>query len=273
MRSFAQRIRRYYFRLFQASGVNRSYVRTPAIFESIVSADPAKLFIFVVAFNEAHLIALHWKALERFCRDEHEYFVIDNSNQPEASKAIRQFCEEHRVNYVRLPKNPALDGSFSHGFALNWAYHNLVAKFHPRLFGIIDSDLFPTKFFSIGFYLGKGDAWGILMERHSTVALWPGFAFFKREWLENQNSSSDEPNFLPGRGVDTGGRVKVDGAAIKKLPEVYDLDNGYVDMTEIKVPRGVASARRYGSFVHLTGASWIGGSADAKLRWIEMELE
>jgi hypothetical protein len=285
IRAAAAKIKKYFFKAFLLGAANRRYVATSAVFQSVVSADPAKLFMFVVAFNEPELTVLHWRAMKKFCRDAYEYFVIDNSNRAEASEAIRQFCEGNRINYVRLPENPAPrgDGSLSHGFALNWAYHNLVANLavalRPRIFGIVDSDLFPIKPFAAAPHLEKSDAWGIIMERRSVVALWPGFAFFRTERFggrggghSGRGGAEREPNFLPGHGVDTGGRVKVDGAAVKKLPEVYDLDRDRVDMQEIPVPDGIAPARRYGPFVHLTGASWAAGSADAKLRWVERIL-
>lgn len=276
MRIFAGKIKKFLFKTFWAFSVSRNYVRMPAVFESIVSADPEKLFVLAVAFNEPELIAFHHRALEKFCRDEFEYFIIDNSNRQTASEAIRKFCTENRVNYVRLPKNPGLDGSMSHGFALNWAYHNLIMRFRPRWFGIMDSDLFPTKPFAVGPYLKKNDEWGVITERRpithlwrSIWYLWAGCAFFRFERFRGT-----EPDFLPAWGVDTGGKIRVDAEKVKKLPEVYDLHRDWIVVSDIPADvAGVSPAYAYGAFVHLAGVSWKAGSFDLKRRWIERLLE
>ncbi|MDE2018752.1 MAG: glycosyltransferase [Patescibacteria group bacterium] len=273
MKPFFRKLHKFCFKIFLWPPVNTKFIRTPALFESITSADPRKLFVFVTAFNEPKLISLHWKIFERFSRDAHEYFVIDNSNRPDASENIRRFCLQNHINYVRLPENPGLDGSLSHGFALNWAYHNLILKYQPKIFGIVDSDLFPTKPFEIVPYLHKSTAWGIITERRPVAELkrriwylWAGFAFFRFEKFNN-----GEPNFLPGWGVDTGGRILVNGAEVKQLPEVYDLHRDRVPIADFK--DSTFPIYSYGKFVHLTGASWRIGILDAKQQWIEQFLK
>ena len=276
MKYLVQKIKKAYFKYVLMGDLNDRYVRQPAIFASITAADPGKIFVIVVAFNEPQLIAFHFQAMQKFCRDSFAYFVMDNSNQPEAAAAIQEFCVAQGVNYVRLPKNPGIDGSTSHGFALNWAFHNIIRKFRPITFGTMDSDFFPTEAFSIGSFLEKGDAWGVITERRPLTHLgfpiwylWAGCAFFRLDRFRGK-----ELNFLPSFGVDTAGRIHVDASAVKRLPGVYDLHRDRIAVAEIPInDSAVSPAYAYGSFVHLTGASWKPGSFDAKRRWVEKLLE
>jgi glycosyltransferase involved in cell wall biosynthesis len=267
MKRFLEKYRKKLYRFFALPSVNRRFVRTPALFESFRSVDPAKLFVIVIAFNNADLVPLQNEALRKFLRDTYEYFVVDNSNDETVAQTIKGYCLAHGVNYARLPQNPGWGGT-SHGLGLNWAYRNIVQKFKPALFGFIDHDVFPGRPVSVAKYLALGDAWGVTRKQRPLFRpwkrrwyLWPGLAFFRLEKFKTR-----APNFLPAFRVDTGGRVEVDGRALSKLPDVHDF-LGYQPMKEI-VP-GVRSYR-YGDFIHF-GGSWEGlpESLALKKRWME----
>ena len=74
-----------------------------------------------------------------------------------------------------------------------------------------------------------------------------------------------EPNFLPGFGYDTGGRLKIDPARALALPDVYDLS----DLKPIRTDHG-GVMYQYGDFVHFTGAAWDRPEVlKAKKEWME----
>ena len=122
MKDFFKRYQRKLYRLLVLPFANRRYIRQPALFESIGPADPAKLFVVTVAFNDPDLIVLHRAALQKYLRDPHEYFVFDNSSNEGKAEELKAWCLDHKVNYVRLPFNRYRTNipSASHSFALNW---------------------------------------------------------------------------------------------------------------------------------------------------------
>jgi hypothetical protein len=270
MQSFSKKTQKVFFKLFGLSSANRTYVRTPAVFESIVSANPLKLFLFVVAFNDAELIDLQSRALEKYARDPYEYFVIDNSNKEERSEKIKAYCLANKISYVRLPKNPGMDGSLSNGFALNWIYVNLVQRFDPRVFGFIDHDLMPIENISIAHSLAFGDSWGVI-SYHRTIRLlwqprfswWAGCAFFRLTFF-----GSHTPNFLPGWGIDTGGRVALDPKVVLRLPEIY----GHPAKPTIEIASGVGVSQ-CGKFIHFVGAGSELERLPQQKRWMEEVLK
>ncbi len=249
-----KKLRRIFFKLFLLPGVNRNYRSLAAVFESIVSADPSKLFIITVSFNDQELVQLHYASLKKYLRDRYEYFVIDNSNVEDEAEKTKAYCLKEKINYIRLAKNPGPDGSLHHGLALNWAYRNIIKKYNPARFGFIDFDLFLTKEINISEHLDHADAWGIITERERPLLtflphmfyFWIGLAFFRAERFKDH-----DPNFLPAWGVDTGGRVRVNGEAAKRLPDMHH----HLTSPIIEIAPGVR-IWQYGAFMHFTGVAW-----------------
>lgn len=272
MQVLLKKVRKIFYKLFLLPSVNRKYVREPVIFESIISADPKKLFVVTVAFNEHELVELHHRSLKKYLRDDYEYFVIDNSTKEDETRETKAYCLKERVNYVRLPKNPGIDGSIHHGLGLNWTYQNIIKRYKPARFGFIDFDLYLTREINITSHLDHADAWGILTERRRPFLpflphmfyFWIGLAFFRAERFHK-----NDPNFLPAWGVDTGGRIRVDGEAAKRLPDVHH----HLTSPIIEIAPNVR-VWQYGAFVHFTGVTWESPDALAvKKKWMRSILQ
>jgi glycosyltransferase involved in cell wall biosynthesis len=270
MKNFLEEFRKKLYRLFLMPFANWRYIRTPAVFKSIYSVDPAKLFILTVAFNDSEFIALQHRALKKFIQDPYEYFVVDNSNNDDSSREIKAYCARNAIHYVRLPRNVGW-GGISHGFALNWAYRNIVQKLKPVHFGFVDHDLFPIRQVSINKYLAQGDAWGISTRRRPSfrpwefrLYLWVGLAFYRFRKFGKQ-----APNFLPAFGLDTGGRIALKAKDLASVSDVYDFFN----------PRKREGApnikiNQYGDFVHFHESA--GDSSESfviKKHWMEEILK
>ena len=251
--------------------VNDRYVRLPAVFESMVGVDPKKLFVITVAWNDAEMIALHHRALTKYLQDEYAYFVIDNSTDAAMADRTKEYCLQNRISYVRLPKNPGPDGSLHHGLALNWAYRHIILRYRPATFAIIDPDLFPTQDVRLGDYLDRGDAWGILTERRSWLTLWRlrSYLWIGLACFHLSSFRKRESNFLPGLGVDTGGRIPLDKAALMRLPDVAN----HITSPTVVIAPGVV-VYKYGAFVHFTGAAWDSERSLAmKKKWMNDRLD
>ena len=249
-----KKIKKIFYKIFLLRSMDRRYRMTEPIFSSIVSADPSKLFVITVGFNDHELIEIQYDAFKRFFHGGYEYFVIDNSTKEDEAEATKTFCVTRHINYIRLAKNPGPDGSLHHGLALNWVYDNVIKRYKPARFGFIDFDLFPVRYVDIASHLDRADAWGILTERPwprsnllpSRFYFWIGLAFFRAERFHDH-----DPNFLPAFGVDTGGRIRVDGKKAATLPGVVH----HLTSPVIEIAPGIR-LWEYGDFVHFTGVTW-----------------
>jgi len=253
---------------------NWKFVRTPALFESIVGVDPKKILIVTSAFNDPVLVDMWARALKKFLRDSYECFVVDNSTQEDKAERIKAYCVGHGINYARMPfnvGNQRRDAGIAHGLALNWAYRNVVMRFKPWSFGFWDYDLFPVKPVKVADYLAISEGWGISIQLkpyltpwHYPRYLWVGLLFFRTERFKNH-----APNFLPDFGVDTGGRVPLDAKIVAAIPDLVD----FYASPMIEIAKDVR-IRQCGDFIHFEGSS--GGPSDAldtKKRWMEDILQ
>lgn len=170
--------------------------------EDRLNGNKHDLLIMTIVFNNFDLLKKQYKNLKRYT--DFLLIVVDNSNINHIRIKNRRFCERNKIMYIGLPFNifSGVDSSMSHGLALNWVVKNIVLKFKVKYFGFIDSDLFPIGKISILPKIIKNKGiYGLFQERDKKWYLWPGFCFFDRR-IAVENGL----NFLPCKGMDTGGR-------------------------------------------------------------------
>ena len=213
----------------------------------------ARLSVFTVVFNVPSLVSLQIEAMGRFAAGAFELTVIDNSSIQSAARDIEGIAMASGTSYVRLPPNPAIHLSESHGLALDWLYRHLVLPNRVRRMLLLDHDLFPVAPFDADAFGHGCAAYGHRQTRGSRVYLWPGFSYFDLRML-----GSTPLSFRPSRGVDTGGRIAslLAGRA----------DVGFA--TQAKLMLGQPGADQVaavevfdGAWLHLlNGSGWYGGT-------------
>lgn len=158
--------------------------------------------IVTVAFNNEQVVEEQIRLLNKYLRDNFHYTVADNSPDPDKRRKIKDICLKRGVSYFTLPPNPFTGNasSHSHGLALNWVYHNYITRRKAVFFGFIDHDIFPVRPTQIAPFLEPSPVFGLIQSRKEMWYLWPGFCFFRRDFLDGKNL-----DFLPGNGCDTGG--------------------------------------------------------------------
>lgn len=164
--------------------------------------DKNRVDIITVAFNNDEVIRHQIRLLNKYLLDPYCYTVADNSSDPTKQDKITEICKQFDVSYIRLPKNPynEINPSLSHGLALNWIYRNYVCSRKANFFGFIDHDIFPVYPTTIINSLRSSNVYGLVQERGQMWYLWPGFCFFKYDFIKNR-----KVDFMPIRGNDTGG--------------------------------------------------------------------
>ena len=159
------------------------------------------LGIVVITYNNAKFLPKQAELLKRFCKDEYELIVIDNSTEKEAIEAIRYIATDiNKFKYFKT-KASSSNGSDSHAFAANLSYHLLKDKYDTFLY--LDHDCFPVKEFSVNEILLTSVMAGVGQPK-SKVYPWPGLLFFR-------NTEEMKPliDFSPNleHGLDTGGNL------------------------------------------------------------------
>lgn len=178
-----------------------------------------KTGIITVTFNGAKLLEYQLKTLKKYCTDNYEFIIVDNSNNNNEMVKIKNICDENNITYIRTDinvYNTNNNASNNHGLALNYVHEKLKNDFDYLLF--LDHDLFPIKPFSVEEMLGHNIIGGCEQIIANTRYLWPGFMMFSK--LE------ETFDFTPSPPLDTGG--KLSGFINKNIDKVLFIDNKHV---------------------------------------------
>jgi len=146
--------------------------------------------LITVAFNDPQVIEWQTKLIAHYVPGA-VHLVVDNSNNTAAKASIQDVCAAAGIRYFVVTGNPWVkkktdgnDGSRSHGYALNWAWANIVVPNRPSMVGVLDHDIFPVEKTDPFRMLENAAVGGVVR----TVAdgrwyLWPGYAFFRLDRL------------------------------------------------------------------------------------------
>lgn len=161
-----------------------------------------ELGIVIVAYNNADLILKQAYCIKRFCKDDYDIIVIDNSSNGECSEQIRYHSESTACKYIKT-KDSTSNPSDSHAFACNVAYWKL--KTFYKYFFFLDHDNFPIMPFSVREILGEKVMAGLLQVKPSGKKyFWPGCVMWNDlEMEDNLIDFSTNHEF----GLDTGGNL------------------------------------------------------------------
>ena len=202
-----------------------------------------KVGIVIVTYNNPALIVPQLNCIKRFCKDDHDVIIVDNSTVEEARVAIEYHTREHI--YIKVHSS-STNGSSSHSFAANFAH--LKFKDDYSHFFYMDHDLFPTRPFSATGIL-DGNVMAGMGQGNGKVYFWPGCLFF------GNGIDMELIDFAPYPGMDTGGGLyKVIEAytdSCKHFGEEY-FENKYFNTNN---PKYSYYSMIAGIFMHFLGGS------------------
>jgi hypothetical protein len=169
-----------------------------------------KTAIVTVVCNTSALISKQVECIRKYCKDEYDIIVVDNSNNKDAIEAIRYYCTQLNVEYLKTFSAES-SGSRSNAFACNLAYQKLRERYDYFLF--LDHDTFPIRDFSIVKELDGHVMSGLGQTKSKT--------YFQQTSLMWNNTTIDQSliDFSCNNelGLDTGGNLY-------KLVELYGAD-------------------------------------------------
>ncbi len=139
-----------------------------------------ELLIASVAFNAPWSIQEQIRLFHKHVKDDHEFIVCDNSTY--GAEYVEGVCRESGTRYVRM-----VTERHEHPEALNQAASMMLAE-DCDFIGFVDHDLWPAEATELVPIIEKHGFLGIGQRHPATdrLYLWPGCAFFSREWLNGR---------------------------------------------------------------------------------------
>ena len=168
--------------------------------KACIPADTNGLYVITIAYNHVRLIEKQIELVKRYVTDKNYlHVIVDNSPSKKVRKQIKDICNREGVGYVPVPRfidllicHKIFGNGISHGAALNWMFYNFLQERNPRLFALIDHDVFPMEEYSFVDKLGERDFYGVERIMKDGWYLWPGWCIFRYDAI-----SDCSPNFLP----------------------------------------------------------------------------
>lgn len=126
--------------------------------------------LVIITYNNSSLLLKQVECINKFCKDEFEIVIIDNSTIKESINEIKYYCEKLGLQHIKTNAS-SINGSSSHAFASNVSYMKLKDSYEYLFY--LDSDLFPIKSFSVKEIL-KDKLFAGLGQGKLKTYFWPG---------------------------------------------------------------------------------------------------
>jgi len=104
--------------------------------------------VFTFCFNNPDFLEKQYLTFKEHLREEHQLHCINNARELEDKNAIFEKCNILKIPCWLPSKVNHDQAGWTHQTALNWAWHNLIAK-HDDTVIIVDHDMFPIKEFNL----------------------------------------------------------------------------------------------------------------------------
>lgn len=170
-----------------------------------------KVGIVIITYNiSSELFALQIEAIRKFCKDDFEIMVIDNSTDMKMSVGIQYHAGQLAIPYKKTMAS-SYDGSDSHSFAANFSY--LMLKDHFDAMFYLDHDCLPIKPFSVIEILGEDKIMAGIGQHD--LYMWPGCVMWRNDKIDKELISFNPDH---ERRLDT-------GAGLSKVIEKYGKEN------------------------------------------------
>lgn len=155
-----------------------------------------KTAIVIITYNQYNLLIRQVELIHKFCLDDFEIVVVDNSTDKQAIEGVKHHADRLGCVYIKTHAG-SKGGSASHAFAANVSYLQLKDKYDYFLY--LDHDAFPIRLFSVVHELGEAVIGGIGQNKSKTY-FWPGCVMFKQDEIIDFSCNSEFQ-------LDTGGNL------------------------------------------------------------------
>lgn len=169
--------------------------------------------IVIITYNlPVDIFLLQIAAIKKFCKDDYDIHVFDNSTKEDMAEHIRYHSYALGLKYYKTFSHSA-NSSDSHSFCANFAFQKLKGQY--ELYFFIDHDCIAVKEFSVQAILNNGHVIAGVGQGAKKKYMWPGCVMWSSERVDN-NIIDFATN--SEYGLDTGGNLY-------KIVEKYGEDH------------------------------------------------
>lgn len=182
----------------------------------IWSTIEAKVTIFSHYFGQPEFIKYQYLFFKKNLRDEYEFIVVEDSNDPIISHKIKEECKKFGIKYINIPrlafehpKLPCLDSyvggpSFECSIAVQYIYDNYVLSTENPCV-IMDNDIFLLSPFSIEEYLASHSFAYVHQKKEAIDYMLPNFLILNPSKMADKESLDFNMGTIEGTNTDAGG--------------------------------------------------------------------
>lgn len=161
-----------------------------------------KVGIVIIVYNiPSEIFLLQIAAIKKFCDDDFDIIVFDNSDDTDMAENIRYHASHHKISYTKTFSG-SKGSSDSHSWAANFAYQKVKDDYNYLFF--LDHDAIPVRHFSVVDTLNGGHVAAGIGQEKDKKYFWPGCLFLNISAIDKDVVDfSTNPVF----GLDTGGNL------------------------------------------------------------------
>lgn len=163
-----------------------------------------KVAICIITYNiDCRIFLLQVEAIRRFCKDDFEIQIIENSSNAELGEAIIYHAKQLEISWTKT-NAASFNGSESHVFAATLAYERFKNDGYDILC-FLDHDVIPLKDFSLAEILGEEKVFGGMGQgKNGKTYYWLGLVFWNTNKID-KNIIELTPSIE--LGLDSGGNL------------------------------------------------------------------
>ena len=223
-----------------------------------------KLLFITNVVNRLDFLEFQYYTLNKFCENEFQFCVIDDSSDINLSFEFQRFCLENEISYYKKPSNNFLNPADACADAIQWTYENIIQKVYPNyLIFYIDSDMFLIDSFNFDEKLNNEFLGGVKQIRDHIVYPWNGLMFLN---MEKINKLDPDLNFrntsIDGVLTDVGGGIhyylKKHNIQFYSFDTVYPKFFDNINLHKFQLTKGFNFELHYKKkFLHFrAGTNW-----------------
>ena len=107
-----------------------------------------KISIYTLQYNKLEFLELQYSLINKYCKDDFEYIVVNNGKDDHSVKDISNFCNINGIKEISIFQDRR-SNTQDHPRALKYIYDNFLSKDNSDFRVVMDSDIFPFGEFSI----------------------------------------------------------------------------------------------------------------------------
>ena len=168
-----------------------------------------KLLFITNVVNRLDFLEFQNITLKKFCKNEYQFCVVDDSFDKKISIKFQKFCIQNKISYFKKPYIQINNPADACANTIQWTYDNIIQKIYSDyLIFYIDSDMFLIDEFILDEKLKNQFIGGVKQIREHVIYPWNGLMFLNMKKINELDPYINFKNdTIDGILTDVGGSV------------------------------------------------------------------